>query len=173
MLLRRSDSDPRGLLATKAVGRAGPAPGAKRRPKRQGRMAKPLPGQTVWRPIAVLKAGWRSLRRDGKQPGDRADSAAAIVASLWNYIASAAIKRATSSEASWTRTLAQSATLPISLRSGVRPGRGAGGIFVKAEIFAIHRRPPMCTRQIHRRSPMDNYEPNTDDRALSSFVRSH
>ena len=28
MLLRRSDRDPRGLLATKAVGRAGPAPGA-------------------------------------------------------------------------------------------------------------------------------------------------
>src|SRR5688572_28500617 len=31
MLLRRSDRDPRGLLATKAVGRAGPAPGVKRR----------------------------------------------------------------------------------------------------------------------------------------------
>lgn len=31
MLLRRFDRDPRGLLATKAVGRAGPAPGAKRR----------------------------------------------------------------------------------------------------------------------------------------------
>jgi hypothetical protein len=68
MLLRRSDRDPRGLLATKAVGRAGPAPGAKRRaeasaedgearlfcfamqrpegPAEKNR-AQPLPGRTV------------------------------------------------------------------------------------------------------------------------------
>src|SRR3546814_15944474 len=41
MLLRRFDRDPRGLLATKAVGRAGPAPGAQRRAAAKRRMAKP------------------------------------------------------------------------------------------------------------------------------------
>ena len=129
------------FMATKAGGRAGPAPAAQRRAGAQRRMAKagyfvsrwkggprpppensrpqPLPVRAVCWPIALSKAGARSSPTLRMHPSDADDGAPAACILRAGYAASA-MKRATSWGAICTRTAARRHPVPSRRRSSLK-----------------------------------------------------